>query len=116
MNDKRPFQMVSHIHYNLNANEDFVVFFTSKFIECLIDIHLHAFGFISGLNSQSITYLLREVDIYIKFWALKVKRTHYEICMTSSPSHLVMWIKNESPPSTCLLSMWVILASSNVVN
>ena len=37
--------MVSHIHQNLNANENFVISFTSKFITCFIDIHLHAFGF-----------------------------------------------------------------------
>ena len=37
--------MVRHIHYNLNANEDFVVCFTSKLIYMLYDIHSHAFGF-----------------------------------------------------------------------
>ena len=49
--------MVSHIHYNLNANEDFVIPFTSKFITCYIQ--LHAFGFTSGIKSQLIVYLLR---------------------------------------------------------
>jgi hypothetical protein len=28
LESQRPFQVVSHIHYNLNANEDFVIFFT----------------------------------------------------------------------------------------
>ena len=51
--------MVSHTHYNLNANEDFEISFTSKFITCFIDIHLHAFGFALGLKSLSIAYLLR---------------------------------------------------------
>ena len=58
--------MVSHIHYN-NFNvdhEDFVMFLTSKFIICFIDIHLHTFGFILGMKSQSIAYLLRESDVY----------------------------------------------------
>ena len=49
--------MVSHIHYNLNANENFVVFFTSVYITCFVDIHLHAFGFTSGMESQLIAYL-----------------------------------------------------------
>ena len=47
--------MVSHKKYNLNVNEDFdVVFLTSKLIACFID------GFTSGMNSQSIAYLLHE--------------------------------------------------------
>ena len=44
-NEKRPFQIVSQIYYNLNANEDFVMFVTSKFITCFVDTHLHAFSF-----------------------------------------------------------------------
>ena len=64
--------MVSHIHYNLNANsEDFVIFFTSKFITCFIDFHLHAFNLTSGLNFQSIAYLLRESEHNIEFWGLQ---------------------------------------------
>ena len=35
--------MVSHIHYNLNANEDFVISFASKVITSFIHNHLHAF-------------------------------------------------------------------------
>ena len=42
--------MVSHIHYNLNANEDFVISFISKFITCFIDIQLHVFGFNLGMK------------------------------------------------------------------
>ena len=43
--------MVCHIHYNLDANEDFVKSFISKFITCCIDIHLHPFGFTSRMKS-----------------------------------------------------------------
>ena len=31
--------MVGRIHYNLNANEDFVIAFSFKFITCFIDIY-----------------------------------------------------------------------------
>ena len=56
---KKTFQMVIHIHYNLNVNDDFAISFTSKFITCLNDIHLHAFGFTLGMKSLSTAYLLR---------------------------------------------------------
>ena len=46
--------MVSHKNYDLNVNEDFVIFLTSKLITCFID------GFTSGMKSQSIAYLLIE--------------------------------------------------------
>ena len=49
---QRQFQMVSHKNYNLNVNEDFVMFLTSKLITCFID------GFTSGMKSQTIAYLL----------------------------------------------------------
>ena len=50
---QKPFQMVSHINSKvLNANEDFVIFLTSKLITCFID------GSTSGMKSQSIAYLL----------------------------------------------------------
>jgi hypothetical protein len=39
-------------NYNLNVNEDFVMFLISKLITCFID------GFTSGMKSQSIAYLL----------------------------------------------------------
>jgi hypothetical protein len=44
--------MKSHKNYNLNANEGFIVFFTSKLITCFIE------GFTSKMKSQSIAYLL----------------------------------------------------------
>ena len=44
--------MVSHMNYILNVNEDFVIFLTSKFITCSINIHLHVFGTVDfKLNS-----------------------------------------------------------------
>ena len=70
---KRPFQMVSHMHYNLNANnEDFVIYLTSKFITCFIDIHLHALDLTSGLKFQRVAYLLREREY--KYWILGPSR------------------------------------------
>jgi hypothetical protein len=44
--------MVSHKNYNLNTNEGFVLFFTSKVITCFID------GFISIMKTQPSSYLL----------------------------------------------------------
>jgi hypothetical protein len=44
--------MVSHKNYNLDVHEDFVIFWTSKFITFFID------GFTFGMKSQSIAYLL----------------------------------------------------------
>jgi hypothetical protein len=53
---------VSHTNYNLNVNEDFVIFMTSKLSTCFID------GFIFEMKSQSIVYLLlKSVYIYMKF-------------------------------------------------
>ena len=51
--------MISHKNYNLSANEDFVISFTSKMITCFID------GFTSKMESQSIAYLLNEIYIHI---------------------------------------------------
>ena len=42
--------MVSQKYYNLNANEDFVMFLTSKLITCFID------GFTSKRKSQSCLF------------------------------------------------------------
>ena len=53
--------MVSHKNYNLNVNEDFVMFSTSKLITCYID------SFTSIMKSQSIAYLLNGMYIYIGF-------------------------------------------------
>ena len=44
--------MVSQKNYNLNANESFVTFMTSKSITCIID------GFTLKMKSQSLAYLL----------------------------------------------------------
>ena len=49
---QRQLQMVSHKNYNLNVNEDFVIFLTSKLSTCFIN------GFASGMKSHSISYLL----------------------------------------------------------
>ena len=46
--------MVSHEIYNLDTNEGFVIFMTSKSIICFID------GFILKMKSQSIAYLPNE--------------------------------------------------------
>ena len=69
--------MVSHIHYIFNANEDFIIFLTFKFIICFIDIHLHTFNFTK--SNELLTYQ-GEVNMHIKFWAFKVKCTQYGIC------------------------------------
>ena len=57
--------MVRHKFLNLNANESFVMFLTSKFITCFIA------GFTSEKKSQSIAYYSMGVNIYIGFWTLK---------------------------------------------
>ena len=44
--------MVSHKNYNLNANEGFVIFLTSKLITCFIG------GFTLIMKPQSIAHLL----------------------------------------------------------
>ena len=44
--------MVSHKNYNLNANEGFVIFFTSKLIACFIG------GFTLTMKPQLIAHLL----------------------------------------------------------
>ena len=43
-------QLVNHNFFNLNANEGFVIFFTSKLTTCFID------GFTSKMKSQSFSY------------------------------------------------------------
>ena len=55
-------QTVSHKLYNLNVDEDCVMYSTSELIMCFID------GFTSGMNSQSIA-------------SLQIESAHiYEIC------------------------------------
>jgi hypothetical protein len=61
-------------NYNLNANEDFVIFLASKSITCFID------NFTFGMKSLSIAYSLSETaHIY---WILDFEGecTQYEIC------------------------------------
>ena len=53
--------MVSHKNYNLNVNEDFVMFSTSRLITCFID------GFTFGMKSQSIVCLLIGSAINMRF-------------------------------------------------
>ena len=56
----KTFSMVSHKNYNLNVDECFVIFLTSKFITCFID------SFTLKIKSQSIAYLLNGSEhIYI---------------------------------------------------
>ena len=57
--------MVSHKNYNLNANEGFVMFLTSKLITCFID------GFTSKMKSQSIAYLLNGSEHI--YWILNLE-------------------------------------------
>ena len=72
--------MVSHIHYNLNANEDFVISFTSKLIIYMVYWHsFTAFGFTLGMKSQSIAHSLRGSEHLYWIWAFKVKCTQYGI-------------------------------------
>ena len=40
--------MISHIHHNLNVNEDFVMLFTSKFMTCFFDNSFTCFQFHFG--------------------------------------------------------------------
>ena len=47
--------------YNINANEDIVIFLTSKLITCFIDT------FTSGMKSQSIASYKVKVQTYIGF-------------------------------------------------
>ena len=60
----RPLQIVSHKNYNLKANEDFVMFMTSKLITCFID------GFTLGMKSQE-TFNLLSGSVHIYIYILK---------------------------------------------
>ena len=57
--------MVSHKNYNLNANEGFVMFLTSKLITCFID------GFTSKRKCQSIAYLLNDSECIYRILGLE---------------------------------------------
>ena len=57
--------MVSHKNYNLNANEGFVIFLTSKLIPCLSG------SFTSKMKSQSIVYLFNGCEhIYVYIYMI----------------------------------------------
>ena len=67
--------MVSYKNYNLNVDEDFVIFLTSKLITFLID------GFTFRNEIPLNGYLLGgSAHIYIGYATLKVKCTQYGIC------------------------------------
>src|ERR1700738_1338291 len=66
--------IVSEKNYNLNANEDFVIFLTSKFIMCFIG------GFTLKMKSSQLLIYSMKVNIYIGFETLKMKCTQYGIC------------------------------------
>ena len=69
--------MASRKNHNLNANEGFVIFLTSKLITCFVG------GFTLTMKPKSIAYLLNGSEficVYIGFWSLRVKCTQYGIC------------------------------------
>ena len=57
--------MVSRKNYNLNANEGFVIFLTSKLITGFID------GFTLEMKSKSIAYLLNGSEHIYWLWDLE---------------------------------------------
>ena len=63
--------MLSHKIYNLNANEDFVIFPAPKLTTCFID------DFTSKMRLQSITYLLNESEHI--YWILDLERKVHSI-------------------------------------
>ena len=65
--------MVSHKKYNLNANEGFVIFFTSELITCFID------SFTLKMKSQSIAYLLNGSEHI--YWILDLEDEVHSIQM-----------------------------------
>ena len=66
--------MVSHKNYNLNVNEDFVIFLTSKLITYFID------GF--TWNEIPINFIFLLIGSTHIYWILdlKIKYTPYAIC------------------------------------
>ena len=61
--------MVSHKNHNLNANEDFVIFFTSKLNTCFTGNFID--NFTLKMKSHSISYLLNESKHI--FWILDLR-------------------------------------------
>ena len=66
--------IVSHKNYKLSANEDFVIFLTSKLITCFIG------GFTLKMKFSQLFIYSMEVNIYVGFETLKMKCTQYGIC------------------------------------
>src|ERR1700738_2815734 len=66
--------IVSDKNYNLNGNEDFVIFLTSKLITCFIG------GFTLKMKCSQLLIYSMEVNIYIGFETFKMKCTQYGIC------------------------------------
>ena len=65
--------MVSHIHYNLNAHEDFVISFTSKFITSFIDSIEN--GHKKGTYYDEIRQCAQNADTTLGSMVNKVRRT-----------------------------------------
>jgi hypothetical protein len=63
--------MIGHKNYNLNVNEDFVMFLTFKLITSFIE------GFIFGMKSQWIAYVL--IVIAYLCWILDLEDEVYLI-------------------------------------
>ena len=61
----KPLSMVSHNSFNLNANEAFAMYLTSKLITCFID------SFTSKRKFQSIIHLLNESEHI--YWILDLE-------------------------------------------
>ena len=57
--------MVSHKHFNLNANEGFVMLLIFRLITCFID------DFTLKRKSQSVAYLLNESELM--YWILDLE-------------------------------------------
>ena len=66
--------IASDKNYNLNANEDFAIFLTSKLITYFIG------GFTLKMKSSQLLNYSMKVNIYIEFETLKMMCTQYGIC------------------------------------
>ena len=78
-------QTVSHKLYNLNVDEDCVMYSTSELIMCFID------GFTSGMNSQSIASLqIESAHIYMRFVVKRPSRIQGQFFFRS-------WVGSDIP-------------------
>ena len=90
--------MVSHKNYNLNADEGFVIFWTSKLITCFMDI------FTLKIRSQSIAYLLNksehihwildiedEIHSIWVIWASNLQNARTSLCFKVGQSMQGAW-------------------------